>query len=106
MQQITKEQLQDGNYLLFIFSPFCGTCHVARAMLEKIESIHQQTIFFEMNASYYADYLQEHKVESVPCLLIMEQGEVKEKVYAFRSIGNIYTYLYEYKPEIFQEKMQ
>lgn len=103
MQKITNEQLTDGNYLLFIFSPFCGTCHVARSMLAKIESVHHQDIFHEMNASLYPDFMQEHEIESVPCLLIKQDNMIKEKVYAFQSIPNIYNYLMTYKPALFSK---
>lgn len=101
MKEITEQQLKDERYLLYIYTPFCGTCSVARAMLEKIEAIHDTTIFYEMNASYYEDFLHEHKVESVPCLFIKENNAVKEKVYTFYSTGNIYKYLLKYQPELF-----
>ncbi|MFD1849377.1 thioredoxin family protein [Oceanobacillus bengalensis] len=104
MQEITSEQLEEGNAIIYIYTPFCGTCSVARAMLEKIESIHNKTIFYEMNASFYPEFMQENKVESVPCLFIKRENEIKEKVYAFKSIGNIYSYLMEYKPELFAER--
>ncbi|WP_373893241.1 thioredoxin family protein [Virgibacillus natechei] len=101
MQEITSELLKQDRYLLFIYTPFCGTCHLARAMLEKIESVHKETIFYEMNASLHASFMQEQQIESVPCLLIKEGNEIKEKVYVFHSIANIYTYLTDYKPELF-----
>ncbi|MBP1969502.1 protein-disulfide isomerase-like protein with CxxC motif [Virgibacillus natechei] len=101
MQEITNEVLEQDSYILYIYTPFCGTCHVARTMLTKIESVHKETIFYQMNASLYAEFMQEHKIESVPCLLIKEGNEVKEKIYAFRSIANIYSYLTEYKPDLF-----
>ncbi|WP_349774308.1 thioredoxin family protein [Oceanobacillus luteolus] len=101
MQKITSKQLNDS-YILFIYSTFCGTCTVARAMLEKIEEIHNQTIFLEMNANFEEPFLHEYKIESVPCLLIVENNEVKEKIYTFYSTGNIYRYLYEYRPEMFK----
>jgi len=46
MIQITEEILQKDTYLLYIHSPFCGTCHVAREMLDKIESVHQTDVFY------------------------------------------------------------
>lgn len=101
MQEITEEKLNQDRFLLYIYTPFCGTCSVARSFLEKIESVHQQNIFFEMNASLHPDFMQEYQIESVPCLLIKEGNEIKEKIYAFKSIGNIYSYLIEYKPELF-----
>ncbi|RDW18681.1 thioredoxin [Oceanobacillus arenosus] len=102
MQEVTTKQLVQENYLLYIYTPFCGTCSVARSMLEKIESIHKQDIFYEMNASLHPEFMQELKIESVPCLLIKEGNEIKEKVYAFQSIANIYSLLLEYKPELFK----
>ncbi|WP_033445588.1 thioredoxin domain-containing protein [Ornithinibacillus scapharcae] len=98
---MTQEQLSVKDYLLYIYTPFCGTCQVARTMLEKIESVHQKDIFYKMNASLYPEFMHEHKVESVPCLIIKKDNEMKEKIYAFRSIPNIYRYLLEYQPELF-----
>ncbi|RDW20931.1 thioredoxin [Oceanobacillus chungangensis] len=102
MQETTNKQLEQENFLLYIYTPFCGTCSVARSMLDKIESVHKQEIFYEMNASLHPKFMQEYKVESVPCLLIKQDNEIKEKVYAFKSIANIYSLLLDYKPELFK----
>jgi len=102
LREITEDDLQAKELLLYIHTPFCGTCHVARSMLEKIEETHQQQIFYEMNASFYPEFMHDHKVKSVPCLFIKTNGEVQEKIYAFRSIGNIYRYLLKYKPDLFE----
>lgn len=105
LQEITAELVEEKNdYLLFIHTPFCGTCHVARSFLEKIEKTHQQDIFYEMNASLYPEFMQKYKVESVPCLFIMKENEVKEKVYTFYSISNIYHYVWTYVPGLFQQE--
>lgn len=56
-----------------------------------------------MNAMYEADFMQQFKIENVPCLLIYRDGEIKEKIYTFYSIQNIYHYLLEYAPELFDE---
>ena len=101
MQQVNDDILKRNHYLLFINSPFCGTCHVARSMLNKIESVHQREIFYEMNASLYPEFMQDNRVKSVPCLLIKDENEVKEKIYAFKSIQNIYSYLLTYEPSLF-----
>lgn len=103
MQKITAEELEaKGQFLLYIETPFCGTCHVARSFLEKIERTHKKTIFHEMNASFFPDFMQQYKIESVPCLLIKQDNTIKEKVYTFHSIANIYHYLLEFAPEVFQ----
>ena len=104
MKEIKQETLEEKDYLLYIYTPFCGTCHLARTMLEKIETIHQTDIFYEMNASVYPEFMQDEKIESVPCLLIKKNNQVREKIYAFHSIPNIYSYLLEYQPELFKER--
>ena len=101
MQPFTEIEETKDNYVTYIFTPFCGTCALARQMLDKIESIHQQDIFYEMNAGLNPQFMQDYKIESVPCLLIKRHGEIREKVYAFHSIANIYSFLMEYKPELF-----
>lgn len=98
--EITDKQLREPTYFLFIHTPFCGTCHVAQQMLAKIESVHQKDVFYEMNASLFPEFMQEAEVESVPCLFIKKDGVIKEKVYAFHSIPNIYHYLMKYQPEM------
>lgn len=104
MIETTAEQLAEKqSYLLYIYTPFCGTCHVARQFLEHIENTLREQIFYEMNAMYEADFMQTYKVKNVPCLFIVRDGEVKEKIYTFYSIQNIYSYLLEYAPELFAE---
>ncbi|HLR65488.1 MAG TPA: thioredoxin family protein [Pseudogracilibacillus sp.] len=105
MKDIAKEILQEEkNLLLFIHTPFCGTCHVARSFLTMIEDTLKQDVFYDMNGSFYEDFLHDHKIESVPCLYIRQNGEWKEKIYTFHSIQNIYAYLLEYAPYLFAEK--
>lgn len=101
MKLITNEILREESYLLYIHTPFCGTCHMARKILDQIESAHQQDIFYEMNASLYPGFMQDMQIESVPCLLIKVDGVIKEKIYVFHSVPNIYHYLLKNKPEMF-----
>lgn len=101
MIEISKEEIEETDYFLYIHTPFCGTCHVAKAMLHQIENAHQKDIFYEMNGSLHASFMQEEKIESVPCLYIKKDGEVVEKVYTFFSVPNIYTYLLKYNKNMF-----
>lgn len=102
MQEINKDQLHQSNMLLFIHSPFCGTCHVAEGMLRQIELALEQDIFLNMNASLHPEFMMEHKIESVPCLFIRQEG-ISEKIYAFHSVANICSVLLERNPELFSK---
>lgn len=84
--QADKEILTKDSYLLYIHTPFCGTCHYARMILEDIERTFSKDVFYEINASLFPGFMQEEKIESVPCLLIKENGKVKRKIYTFHSV--------------------
>lgn len=77
--------LAKDNYLLYIETPFCGTCYFAKQILTEIETKFNKEIFYEINASLFPSYMQEAKIESVPCLLIKEKGKIKERIYTFHS---------------------
>lgn len=102
MEEITADQLEEiDSFFLYIHTPFCGTCHIARSFLETIEKTHKRTIFYELNASLFPNFMQKYKIESVPCLFIKQDGEVREKIYTFHSIPNMYHYLFKYAPNLF-----
>ncbi|MGM8211989.1 thioredoxin family protein [Virgibacillus sp. W0430] len=103
MEEITKHILNKDTLFLFIHSPFCGTCHIARSMLEQIEANHNKNLFYEMNASLNAEFMQAYKIESVPCLFIKVNDVVKEKVYAFQGTGNIYRSILIHYPDLLRK---
>lgn len=103
MIEVTEDVLKKDAYLLYIHTPFCGTCHLARAILEDIERTFKKNVFYEMNASLHTDYMMQHKVESVPTLLIKSQGEVKRKIYTFYSRPNIISELIPYQSLLLEE---
>lgn len=79
------------NRFVFVHSPFCGTCRVARKMLLAVEEMANEELITEVNATLHPSLMQEYKIESVPCLLIIERGRIVERVYAFRSVAYIYS---------------
>ncbi|MFC0523841.1 thioredoxin family protein [Pontibacillus salicampi] len=94
--QILDEQ--SSTYTMtFIYSPFCGTCHVARRMLDTLEAAKQHTLFNELNASYHPAFMGDFQIESVPCLLITKGTELQEKVYAFQSVPYLLEIVSRYK---------
>ncbi|WP_342005072.1 thioredoxin family protein [Terribacillus halophilus] len=74
---------------IFVHTPFCGTCQLAEKMLLTVESVMGQEYYHKLNASLFPDFMQEYQIESVPCLLILKQGKVQEKIYAFHSVQHM-----------------
>lgn len=104
LQEITEETIKKDNLLLYIHTPFCGTCHLARNILIQIETALGEDLFYEMNASFYPEFMESQKIKSVPCLYVKVDGHVKEKIYTFYSTANIVHYLSKHVPEIFTKE--
>ncbi|CQR46537.1 Thioredoxin [Paraliobacillus sp. PM-2] len=97
MKQITKENMEiinQSKQLIFIYSPFCRSCQLARSMLQKIEYQKNHLLFYEMNAGLFPTFMQKNKVESVPCLYIQLPGGDNEKIYSLKNMektANLWT---------------
>jgi thioredoxin-like negative regulator of GroEL len=71
--------------LVYFYTPMCGTCQVASKMLQVIEQLVELDIG-KMNLNFYPDLARDFEIESVPCLLFVEAGKVRETLYAFQSV--------------------
>ena len=71
----------------------CGTCAVATKMLTVVEELLPQLPLGKANLNYMEDLAYEYEIESVPCLLVAQDGNIAQKVYAFQSVLNLYEIL-------------
>ncbi|WP_313429456.1 thioredoxin family protein [Siminovitchia terrae] len=85
---ITNIMSKQESAFIYFYTPMCGTCQVAGRMLEIVEEM-TGGIFRKADLNYMPDLAIELKIESVPCLLILQNGLPAEKVYAFRSVPNM-----------------
>ncbi|MFZ7943988.1 thioredoxin family protein [Neobacillus sp. 19] len=71
--------------LIYFYTPLCGTCQLASRMLQIVEEL-VTVKMGKLNLNFYPDIAVEFAIESVPCLLIVQGGKVKETLYAFHSV--------------------
>lgn len=89
-----EEQLQSGELCAFyLYTPLCGTCEVASKMLKVIEELLPDLPLGMANINYLGDFAMDMQVESVPCLIIANNGEIQEKIYAFQSVPFLFAIL-------------
>ncbi|MCM3567530.1 thioredoxin family protein [Neobacillus mesonae] len=74
-----------GTGALYFFTPLCGTCQLAGKMLQVVEKIVELEMG-KMNLNFYPALAEKFEIESVPCLLLIKNGQVKERIYAFHSV--------------------
>lgn len=85
-EQWEEQKKQSNQVLFYLYTPICGTCQVASKMMTVIDMMKEDVPIGKADLNYLEDVAIDYKIESVPCLLIAENGKVKEKIYAFQSI--------------------
>jgi thioredoxin 1 len=86
----------EGLMILYLYTPMCGTCQVAKRMLSVVDELFPLQNIHSANLNYFPMEAQDLGVESVPCLLIFKDGHVKERIYAFQSVGFLYELIKQY----------
>src|SRR5690554_2342261 len=82
-----------GAYAVFLYTPMCGTCKLAERMLDIIEVMEPDICIYKSNVNSLAKFSQEWQIASVPCLLLMNNGELIRKEYAMGSVDHLYNIL-------------
>jgi thiol-disulfide isomerase/thioredoxin len=77
----------------YLYAPMCGTCQVASKMMDVVEELLPSVKIGQANLNYVENIAVDQQIESVPCLLITENGQVREKIYAFQSVPYLYDRL-------------
>ncbi len=85
-----KEKNTNNKVAYYLYAPMCGTCQVASQMLEIVQELVPALPIGKANLNYVQEIASLYQVESVPCLLITENGQLKEKIYAFHSVPYLY----------------
>ncbi|WP_423408094.1 thioredoxin family protein [Heyndrickxia sp. MSNUG] len=95
MKEWTKEEMEaflkeKQTGFLYFYTPMCGTCQVAGKMLAVIEQLLPDISGGKADLNYLLAMAERFEIESVPCLIILNEGEIQEKIYAFQSVPYLY----------------
>ena len=84
-------ELLSGNFtgLVYFYTPICGTCQVASKMLAVVEELLPERHVLKIDLNYHPLLSEKLKIESVPCLLVLDKGMVSDKIYAFKSVTDL-----------------
>jgi thioredoxin 1 len=91
MESWTREQWEttlkeSPKAAFYLYTPMCGTCAVASKMMEIISIMRPEIPIGKADLNYVQDLALAYEVESVPCLLIVKDGVLVNKIYAFQSV--------------------
>ena len=77
----------------YLYTPLCGTCKIASKMMDVVENLLPNVKIGKANLNFLEHLADDQQIESVPCLLISENGQITEKIYAFHSVPYLYNRL-------------
>ncbi|WP_127584498.1 thioredoxin family protein [Paenibacillus koleovorans] len=89
LERITEEK----RLFVFIYTPFCGTCGVARRMLEVLEQMRPNMPLAAANILYMPRLTEQWQITSVPCLLKLEDGVPINRLYAMQAIDHVFRFM-------------
>ncbi|MBW8349904.1 thioredoxin family protein [Bacillus sp. IITD106] len=101
MNELTKNDImkiidQQETTILYFYTPLCGTCQVAGKMLSVVEQMFPELSFGKADLNYVTEMAELFAIESVPCLIILKEGKVQEKIYAFKSVPYLHELISRY----------
>ena len=91
-KQLLEELWSKGKPLaVFLHTPFCGTCKVARRMLEVTEYMLPEGLLAEADVNMLPKVVDQYKIRSVPALLLATEDRSRkpEIVYSMGSVADI-----------------
>ncbi|CAI6081332.1 thioredoxin family protein [Cohnella sp. JJ-181] len=86
---------REGAIALYVYTPLCGTCAVAKRMLEVAEASLPDVRIDTADINLMPGLAEAYKIESVPCLLLRNRAGTWEKVYRFGSVMAVMARLTE-----------
>lgn len=75
---------------IYFYTPMCGTCQLAKKMLTVVKALLPQLTIGMHNVNYGRELAEAYQIESVPCLFLVKDGQVQQRIYAFQSVEYIY----------------
>ena len=71
--------------LVDFYADWCGPCKMIAPILEEISKEQPELVIAKINVDELTDIAIEYGIQSIPTILVMQNGEVKNKAIGFRS---------------------
>jgi hypothetical protein len=85
-----------STFAVFAYSPLCGTCTLARRMIELALQIDEQICIVKNNMLYSPQLTQKWQIKSIPAIIIVEKQQVIHIRYHMQSVDELLIYLRKY----------
>ncbi|OEL03822.1 thioredoxin [Staphylococcus succinus] len=79
------EHDEKEKYLIFGYTPTCGTCKISERMLDIANEILKLPVT-KIDLNFHPNFSQINEIQSVPVLMVMSKGKEQKRIYAFQSV--------------------
>lgn len=86
LKEISNLPQEKSLSVVLIYTTMCGTCEMAKRMLTVVSETIKDVQFYQLNGNIYSELLKPLDITSIPCFLILKNGEIIEQFYAFHSV--------------------
>lgn len=90
---LQSTKLCERAFAVFLYTPLCGTCKLTERMLEIIKMTDPVLPIYKSNINYLPAVSLEWKITSVPCIVIVKEGQPQQLLYSMNSVSALYDKL-------------
>lgn len=92
-KEIQMALARKETFALYLYTPFCGTCKVGEKMLQVLYTMNPDLPLYKGDLNFLPDLARKWQVMSVPCLALIRNGQLVQKVYALGSVVELHEVL-------------
>ena len=79
------QSISTGKVVVDCYAPWCGPCRMLSPVIDEIAEELTDYTFYKLNVDDAEEVSRKYGIMSIPVLLILENGELKQKLVGFKS---------------------
>lgn len=77
--------VNSGKVVVDCYAPWCGPCRMLSPIVDELAEELKDYSFYKLNVDNAEVIARKYMIMSIPALLILENGELKQKLVGFKS---------------------